>query len=680
MANKKLKITAIIQARIDSKRFPNKVLKKIGNLSIIEFIIKRLSYCNLIEDVLVAIPTGKENNVLYNYLKSKSIKVFRGSKNNVLKRYYHAARKNKTDIIIRITSDCPLTDHKIVNKMIDKFKNNKTDYLSNINPPSFPDGLDAEVFTFKALQRCYLLAKNRYDLEHVTPFFRNSGKFKIDNYKSKNNFSNLRLTIDQPEDLILVKKIAKKFATKPKFNIDDIIGIYKKDPELFEINKHIKRNEGSETLNSQRLWRKAKKIIPGGNMLLSKRPELFLPGRWPVYFKKAKGCKVWDIDDNCYFDFSFMGVGTNILGYSNNLINDHVNSAIKKSNVSSLNCVEEVKLAEKLIKLHPWSDMVKFARTGGEANSIAVRIARAASGKDKIAFCGYHGWHDWYLSANLSNSKNLNKQLFSNLSINGVPKSLKNTAFPFEFNDFKKLVEITKKHDIGVIKMEVFRNVKPKSDFLKKIRNLATKKNIILIFDECTSGFRENFGGLHLKYGVAPDIAIFGKALGNGHAITAVLGKKEIMQHAQDSFISSTFWTERSGPAAALKTLEIMERKKSWNIISLLGKKIKQGWSSLAKKHQLKIKIFGLSSICSFEIQSPNWLKYKTLISQEMIKKGFLAANSVYVCIDHNEKIIKKYMKNLDNIFKIIKNCEKNNNIDSLLETETCQTGIKRLN
>ena len=189
MANKKLKITAIIQARIDSKRFPNKVLKKIGNLSIIEFIIKRLNYCNLIEDVLVAIPIGKENNVLYNYLNSKSIKVFRGSKNNVLKRYYHAARKNKTDVIIRITSDCPLTDPKIVNKMIDKFKNIKTDYLSNINPPSFPDGLDAEVFTFKALQKCYLLAKNRYDLEHVTPFFRNSGKFKIDNYKSKNNFS-----------------------------------------------------------------------------------------------------------------------------------------------------------------------------------------------------------------------------------------------------------------------------------------------------------------------------------------------------------------------------------------------------------------------------------------------------------------------------------------------------------
>ena len=680
MANNKLKVTAIIQARVNSKRFPNKVLNKIGNLSIIEFIIKRLNHCNLIEDVLVAIPIGKENDDFYNYLNSKKINVFRGSNNNVLKRYYLAAKKNNADVIVRITSDCPLIDPEIVNKMIQKFKNIKTDYLSNINPPSFPDGLDTEVFTFKALQKCYYLAKNRYDLEHVTPFFRNSGKFKIKNFKSKNNFSNLRLTIDQPEDLILIKKIAKKFTKKPKFNFEDIMKIYKKNPGLFEINKHIRRNEGSETLNSQQLWRKAKKIIPGGNMLVSKRPELFLPGRWPVYYKKAKGCKVWDIDGNCYFDFSFMGVGTNILGYSNNLINNHVNSAIKKSNVSTLNCVEEVNLAEKLIKLHPWSDMVKFARTGGEANSVAVRIARAASGKDKIAFCGYHGWHDWYLSANLSNSKNLNKQLFSNLSINGVPKSLKNTAFPFEFNDFKKLVEITNKYDIGVIKMEVFRNVKPKNNFLKKIRNLASKKNIVLIFDECTSGFRENFGGLHLKYGVTPDIAIFGKALGNGHAITAVVGKKKIMQYAQDSFISSTFWTERSGPAAALKTLEIMEKKKSWNIISRLGKKIKKGWINIAKKHRLKIKIFGLSSICSFEIQSTNWLKYKTFISQEMLKKGFLAANSVYVCVDHNERIIKKYLNNLDNIFKIIKNCEKNNNIDSLLETETCQTGIKRLN
>lgn len=430
----------------------------------------------------------------------------------------------------------------------------------------------------------------------------------------------------------------------------------------------------------QKLWNKAQKLIPGGNMLLSKRPELFLPGKWPTYYSKAKGCEIWDLDGNKFYDMSFMGVGTNILGYSNSKINKSVCAAINKSNVSTLNCFEEVELAEKLIDIHPWAKKVKFARTGGEANSIAVRIARAASGKDKIAFCGYHGWHDWYLSSNIANNKNLNKQLLPELGIKGVPKVLKNTAFPFNYNDFSQLEKIIKKHNIGVIKMEIFRNIPPKNNFLKKIRTLSNKKKIILIFDECTSGFRENFGGLHLKYGVEPDIAIFGKALGNGHAITAVIGKKKIMDYARDSFISSTFWTERSGPVAALKTLEIMEKTKPWKTIGKISSNIEMGWKRSAKKHNLQIKFYGLPSIRSFEIKSKYWLKYKTFISQEMLKKGFLAGNTIYLSVAHNNKIVQTYLKNLDKIFKIISNCEKNNNIDSLLESPVCHTGFKRLN
>jgi len=435
-----------------------------------------------------------------------------------------------------------------------------------------------------------------------------------------------------------------------------------------------KKNKGQE------LWNRAKKIIPGGNMLLSKRPELFLPNKWPVYFSKAKGCKVWDIDGKKYIDMSFMGVGTNILGYSNKIINRSVNNAINKSNVSTLNCYEEVQLSEKLIELHPWADMVKYARTGGEANSIAIRIARAASGKDKIAFCGYHGWHDWYLSANIANKENLNSQLLTGLNTYGVPKALKNTSFPFEYNNFKQLEKIVKKNNIGIIKMEVERNIKPKNNFLKKVRNLANKKKIVLIFDECTSGFRENFGGLHKMYNIEPDLAIFGKALGNGHAITAVIGKKKIMQFAQDSFISSTFWTERSGPVAALKTLHVMEKLKSWKIISKAGEKIERGWKKLAKKNNLKIHCYGLSSIKNFEIKSKNWLKYKTLISQEMLKRGFLAGNTVFTCINHTDQIINNYLKNLDKVFKIIKICENTGTIDMFLETPVCHTGFKRIN
>ena len=264
----------------------------------------------------------------------------------------------------------------------------------------------------------------------------------------------------------------------------------------------------------QKLWIKAKKIIPGGNMLLSKRPEMFLPDLWPSYFSKAKGCKVWDLDGNEFIDMSIMGIGTNVLGYGNDEVDEAVRSVINKGNMSTFNCPEEVYLSEKLLSIHPWADMVKFARSGGEANSIAVRIARAASKvSTRVAVCGYHGWHDWYLSANLTNNDNLENHLLPGLSSNGVPKELEGTIYPFNYNDLDYLKKIIKEKKIGVIKMEVMRNVEPKDDFLQKVRELANENNIILIFDECTSGFRKTFGGLHKFYSVEPDIAIFRQSI-----------------------------------------------------------------------------------------------------------------------------------------------------------------------
>ena len=278
--------------------------------------------------------------------------------------------------------------------------------------------------------------------------------------------------------------------------------------------------------SGMKLYNLAKKIIPGGNMLLSKRPEMFLPGKWPSYFSKAQGCVVWDLDGNKYTDMSIMGVGTNILGYGHPEVDEAVIEAVSDGNMSTLNCPEEVYLAQKLIDMHPWADMARFARTGGEANAIAIRIARAATGKDKVAVCGYHGWHDWYLSANLGNGNDLDGHLLPGLDPAGVPKSLAGTVFPFEYNNFEKLESIIKSQDIGVIKMEVSRSTGPENDFLSQVRKLATQNNIVLIFDECTSGFRETFGGLHKKYNVEPDMAIFGKALGNGYAITAILASE----------------------------------------------------------------------------------------------------------------------------------------------------------
>jgi glutamate-1-semialdehyde 2,1-aminomutase len=348
--------------------------------------------------------------------------------------------------------------------------------------------------------------------------------------------------------------------------------------------------------------------------------------------------------------------------------------------MSTLNCPEEVYLAEKLIELHPWADMVRLARSGGEANAIAIRIARAASGKDKVAICGYHGWHDWYLSANLSDDSNLDGHLLPGLEPRGVPRSLRGTTLPFTYNNFAELESLVNAHDIGAIKMEVVRNNGPVDDFLLKVRNLATERGIVLIFDECTSGFRETFGGLHKKYGVEPDMAMFGKALGNGYAITATIGRREIMEAAQATFISSTFWTERIGPTAALRTMEVMERTRSWEIITQTGLQIRQLWQQLADKHQLAIEHWGLPALAGFSFQGENALAYKTLITQEMLSKGYLAGNSVYVCTQHTPDVVERYIADMDPVFRLIKDCEDGRDVRSLLRSPVCDAGFKRLN
>jgi glutamate-1-semialdehyde 2,1-aminomutase len=430
----------------------------------------------------------------------------------------------------------------------------------------------------------------------------------------------------------------------------------------------------------QELYKKAKTLIPGGTMLLSKRPEMFLPEQWPAYFSKAKGCKVWDLDGKEYTDVSIMGIGTNILGYGHEEVDEAVIRTVKAGNVSTFNCPEEVELAVKLIELNPWADMVRLARTGGESNAVAIRIARAASGRDKVAICGYHGWHDWYLSANLGDEQNLAGHLLPGLDPAGVPQVLSGTTLPFNYNNFQELLDLVNNHDIGVIKMEVTRNMGPEDNFLQKVRDLATERKIVLIFDECTSGFRQTFGGIYKMYGVEPDMAIFSKALGNGYAIAAIVGKKEIMQAAQKTFISSTFWTERIGPTAAVATLKVMEQLKSWDTITNTGLEIKKQWQQLADKHQLAISHWGIPALTGFSFLSEKNLAYKTYITQEMLSKGYLVGNSIYVSIAHTPEILEGYFFELEKLFADIREFENGKDVLSCLKGPVCHGGFKRLN
>ncbi len=675
-----MKTIAIVQARMGSTRMPGKVLKEIQGISLIELILRRLSHAIRIDQIVVATSHDPKNALLVEKVESLGFVCEQGSETDVLDRYYQTALKQAADVVVRITGDCPLVDPHLVDQCLDRFFEAKVDYLSNANPPTYPDGLDIEVMTFNALRQAHRLATDPFDREHVTPFLRKSDLFNRDSVVGTEDHSNLRWTVDEPEDLKVIKNVFDNLGVERLFGWEEVLTLYQQKPELFSANLHSKRNEGATQSTGQKLWKRAKKVIPGGTMLLSKRPEMFLPDQWPVYFSKAKGCRVWDLDERELIDMSIMGIGTNTLGYGHPEVDEAVAKTVRNGNMSTLNCPEEVYLAEKLIELHPWADMARFARSGGEANAIAIRIARAAVGREKVAICGYHGWHDWYLSVNLGDDQGLDGHLLPGLEPNGVPRNLKGTVFPFNYNRIDELKELVSKQNVGVIKMEVSRNQGPQDGFLEQVRELADASGAVLIFDECTSGFRETYGGLHKKYGVEPDMAMFGKALGNGYAITAVIGRSEFMEAAQTTFISSTFWTERIGPTAALKTLEVMERERSWETITSIGSTIRARWDTLAQKHGLRLSHWGLPALCGFTIQSHNALEYKTLITQEMLKRGYLAGTCVYACTEHTDEILVDYFSNLSEVFALVQECENGRDVKALLSGPVCHAGFKRLN
>ncbi|MFZ3074395.1 MAG: aminotransferase class III-fold pyridoxal phosphate-dependent enzyme [Minisyncoccales bacterium] len=428
------------------------------------------------------------------------------------------------------------------------------------------------------------------------------------------------------------------------------------------------------------LWKEAKKIIPGGNQLLSKRSEMFLPDQWPSYFKKAKGIEVWDLDGNKFIDMSHMGVGTCALGYADSDVNWAVKKAIDEGSMCTLNSPEEVELANLLLKLHPWAEMVRYARTGGEALAVAVRIARAYTGKDTIAFCGYHGWHDWYLSANLANGKNLDGQLLPGLLPLGVPRALKGTMLPFNYNKIEELKKVVQENDIGVIVMEPQREHEPQVGFLEEIRRIAMQKGIVLIFDEITSGFRMNVGGIHMLTKIYPDIAVLGKAMGNGYPMAAIIGTKKVMDAAQNTFISSTYWTERIGPVAALATIRKMQKYKIPKHLCAIGKRISAGWQKSAKKHGLNIKTFNIPSLATFSFDyGESSQAMHTLFTQEMLKRGYLASKSVYATYSHKLKDVDAYLANIDEVFALIKKAVGQNKVNESLKGPIAHQSFKRL-
>jgi glutamate-1-semialdehyde 2,1-aminomutase len=404
------------------------------------------------------------------------------------------------------------------------------------------------------------------------------------------------------------------------------------------------------------LYARAKSLIPGGTQLLSKRPEMFAPDVWPSYYSKAKGCRVWDLDGREFTDMSIMAVGACILGYADDEVDDAVVQALRDGVNSSLNCPEEIALAEALIELHPWFDMVRYARSGGEAMGLAVRIARAHARRDVVMFSGYHGWNDWYLAANLADSASLDGQLMPGLQPNGVPRGLLGTAIPFDANNIDSLREKVrgKEKTIAAIVIEPARGEDAPAGYLKALRELATEIGAVLMFDEITSGFRMCAGGIHRNYGVHPDMAVFAKSMANGYAMSVVMGTGKVMQSAQTTFISSTNWTDRIGPAAALATLRKYRRLGVEKHLIDTGNKVKQIWRGAAEAHGLKINVTGLPSLAAFAFKSPDAMALNTRFTIELLRRGFLGFRQFKPSLAHQAADLSRYQSAVDEVFALI--------------------------
>ncbi|SDS48242.1 aminotransferase class III-fold pyridoxal phosphate-dependent enzyme [Opitutus sp. GAS368] len=396
------------------------------------------------------------------------------------------------------------------------------------------------------------------------------------------------------------------------------------------------------------LWQRARTVISGGTGLLSKRAEMFDAKSWPAYFSRCAGSEVWDLSDRRYLDFAG-GVGAILLGYADPDVTAAVQRRLALGTYCSLVNPQEVELAETLLALHPWAGKVRYARGGGDAMTMAVRIARAATGRSGVAFCGYHGWHDWYLAANLGETDALNGHLLPGLEPKGVPRELKGTSVPFRYNDLASLEAALAQlgGNLAAVVMEPMRSQAPKDDFIAKVAARCRAAGGVFVVDEVTSGLRYGFPGAMARFGLEPDLAVYAKAMSNGFPFGTVVGREAIMAAADGSFISSSYWTDGVGPAAALAVLEKVRRLRVHEVVWARGELLQAGLKAIATSlPACRLIVAGMPATptMNFDLGADAPLA-QALYVRKMRERGFLVSSYYYVMLAHDEPKIEQLLR-----------------------------------
>jgi glutamate-1-semialdehyde aminotransferase/spore coat polysaccharide biosynthesis protein SpsF (cytidylyltransferase family) len=648
-------VVAIIQARMGSTRLPGKVLADVGGKPMLWHVVKRLERAKELDRVAVATSTAPEDGPIADFCIEHEIDLFRGDKDDVLDRYFRAAEHFKADVVVRITADCPLIDAGVVDKIVAAYRNGEYDYVSNVLRCTYPDGLDAEVFSIDSIKKSWLEASKFSDREHVNAYILGSGEFRKLNVVHDVDLSvqQLRWTVDGPDDLVFIRAVYASFCDRDHFSFQDLLDLLAKDEELQQIQPKQISNAGyyktlyehaqagaaprRDVSRSMDLFDRAKKIIPGCAQTFSKGYTQHIPGVSPLYLAKGKGSGVWDVDGNEYIDY-IQGLLPNILGYAHDEVNRAVMDQVAMGHSFSQPHPVEVELAERLVRLIPCAEMVRFGKNGSDATSGAIRAARGYTGRDRVACCGYHGWHDWYIG---STTRSL-----------GVPDSVADLTHNFPYNDLQALERLLAEHpgEYAAVIMEPVNFIEPHEGYLSGVAELASAHGILLIFDEICSGFHFELGGAQKLYGVEPDLACFGKAMGNGFPISCIVGRADIMSIFEDIFYSFTFGGEVASMAASLKVLDILEQTDALANMREYGSRIQDGLNTMVKEAGLQDRLVcdgrpSWSRVNFLDGEGEHDFLFYSLFLQETVKRGILMLSTHNMSAAHGVESTEKTLE-----------------------------------
>ncbi len=665
---------AMIQARMSSSRLPGKVLKDLNGKTVLQHVCDAAQKISGIDKIVVLTSAETDDNVIEAWCNDNNIECFRGDLNDVLKRFYDAAKHYKAKTIIRLTADCPLLDPSVVGQLLLLFKTSQIDYCSNVVPPTWPDGLDCEVFSFDALQTAHTNAKTPQDREHVTRYIHhNRSLFSVRNMVCPiGNLSHHRWTLDTQNDFNFLEKLMQALPTEPSYI--DIYNALHENPDLkiMDSGHETIRSSISQPIAAERSFSRSKKIleraeqtIPLGTQTFSKSRLNCAPGYAPLFASHGKGGRIWDVDGNEYVD-TVMGLLPTSLGYCDPDIDNAIRTQLDNGITLSFSTELEHKLSEHIIGIVPSAEKVRFAKNGSDATSAAIRLARAFTNRDHIIVCGYHGWQDWYIGSTTRHK--------------GIPQGVRDYTHKVDYNDLQQVEDLLKAHNgqIAALIMEPMNATLPKDGYLQDLKNLLHRHGAILIFDEVITGFRYAKGGAQEYFGVTPDLTALGKGMANGMPLSAIVGRSDIMNEMNNIFFSGTFGGESLSLAASLAVMKKLDEHPVIETLWKTGNKIRNNIEHLLCEYDLSetISFCGLApwQLLQFKNKSDTLgATIKTYMLHELFKRGVFSLGSYNICYAHSGIDILKLTDAHDQVFQNLKTHLEKNNLESYMDYPTIQ-------